>query len=124
MFNLDLGFLFSYKHIPNLFLSFRFVILLACLLGIEWAIALSSVFVHILVGILLVLSIQEEKQILLKPGAGIASMHMGNKPFEIPDYRTLPMLQVPAAKEIFPTDSFQVRKLPSSFILKKNKKKL
>lgn len=91
------------------FLSCRFVILLGCLLGIEWAITLSSVFVHILVGILLVLSVQEEKETLLNPGAGIASMHMGNKPFEIPDYQSLPMLQVPAAKEILPTDSFQVK---------------
>ncbi|XP_034249230.1 testis-expressed protein 2-like isoform X2 [Thrips palmi] len=85
----------------------KFVILLACLLGVEWTISLSSVFVHILVGILLVLSVQEEKQTLLTPGPGIAGMHMGNKPFEIPDYRSLPVLQVPAAKEIFPTDSFQ-----------------
>lgn len=81
------------------------------LLAIQSSALLPSVLVNLLVGIFLVLSFQEEKQFLLRPSAGVASMHMGNKPFEIPDYSSLPMLQVPTVKEILPTDSFQVGSL-------------
>ncbi|XP_026281870.2 testis-expressed protein 2 isoform X1 [Frankliniella occidentalis] len=88
-------------------LGHKYIIILSCILGIHWTLSLPSALAYIVVGILLVLSFQEERHTLLGPSAEIASMHMGSKPFEIPDYSSLPTLKVPAAKEILPTDSFQ-----------------
>lgn len=94
-------------NLKSLFSDHKFAIILLCFVGIQCTVPLPSVFAHVMVGVLLVLSFQEEKQTILGPSASVASMHMGNKPFEIPDYGSLPMPQALTVKELLPTDSFQ-----------------
>ncbi|KAK3928515.1 Testis-expressed protein 2 [Frankliniella fusca] len=93
--------------VQSFLLGHKYIIFLSLLLSIHWTLSFPSAVTYVGVGILLVLGFQEERQALIGPTAEIASMHMGNKPFEIPDYSSMPTLQVPAAKEILPTDSFQ-----------------